>query len=1480
MMIYGLIPLELHEQLLDHENYQNRTNGVEELKTVLSELDLKAVSFDSIVEFICFLHKLLDDPNFKVLYGTLQVLNLLVQKLDNDVHPYYRQIVHMALKTLGDTRALPRNEYMNVFRQLTRIIGPQKVLELVTGHLKHKNSRVREDVLNIITAAMLTHPRKDFNIPHLCSLVAPYLADSKKRVRHAALELFAVFDYCLDMGKKQPIMKAIDRVELTGDAEGLMAAVQARRARHILPRLSADGTVEYALVIPKPGQRRTPQFGSGADLDWILNGGRSNSARSHRTDADSEGPTAYSSVGSLTEEMPLQRRIVSAGKGKNKLPWERSSLPSAGNQEPCSALNGKLSDKSSLEDLTTSTRLNQETHVTHSGLGEPLQSNSSGRKRETAVRLRRSGSLDSNPDIFKAVSSSDAERGVPKTSRLQGSGNPNVERTFSLPSNPTPPGSFLLPSYPLATLPGVQLTPTLSRRCHADSSLSMSNTWPNNRELSPRHREPSPWRNNNCEAGSTRCSPMHPSRTSIASSSSFPQALNTVRSSPPISPITQLSAQDAGNQRDQRSRNLHLDLTVMSLQDPDEEPVDKEEMMNSLRSLRNSAAKKRAKASMSSSEPDPDSPDSAVKLEPNLDSSSQTSPSVTSPLSESGLSSLYSPTTPTINGTKNSSGNSAAKTRITRVPSGKKKTPSSMEASPQGVQQQEKLLSDASVSVIGQRVSYSNGAAAEEKHREAASPPHVRPAGREPLRALRPAKESQIHSRKASPVTDMSEGVVGRGVFGSMVLPSRPEVTTCPEQDESINKASWEPPAGVYGHAVSGSHVDSDENPEPDEAMVSESERVKLSKFARDKMRQHWLEQQEAQPTPRIRQNLRRVTAEVSSDDAASLKELQLNGSILHSIKPETLMRESPTSPTSAPGPQNPPKCLSPHHQPSPPTGLPSRHTLPRRRRAPSLTRVQPSLSNSCDEIMPVTPKKDPNEQVELRPFSRPELALTQSFRLLSSDDWEKKIEGLMFLRCLARYHTDVLSSRLHDVCLALIQEVRNLRSGVSRIAVVTLGEMYSGLQKGMDQELEATAKVLLHKAGESNAFIRQDVDAALDSMVQNCTPTRSMNALLTGGLCHLNAVVRKCTAQHLTTLVEKISVARLLSGTKDLTDRILPAVSKLAQDSSQETRYFGRQMLLFLSSHRDFDKMAEKYIPAKDLATIKDTVATLKTKGLGEMPQDTPSARGRRSISGGGMVRASSLTREPQFSSSKDSSKTPFHSIADKTEYVKQLKAMLASKDFRERIKGIDQLVADCEENTYMVMSNMFPVFDAFKERLQESNSKVNLYALEALQKIITLLKDNLAQVVYILVPAIVDNHLNSKNNSIYTAATGAIHALIDNLDNTLLLQPFCTKAQFLSGKAKLDLVDRVAELVRDLYPRKPQLVEQKALPLLWHLLGSSCKSGTVHGRSGTMRGATANLCQALHAHMGPMLLNQAASQPSNIFKSLNEILQTLTPL
>ena len=43
--------------------------------------------------------------------------------------------------------------------------------------------------------------------------------------------------------------------------------------------------------------------------------------------------------------------------------------------------------------------------------------------------------------------------------------------------------------------------------------------------------------------------------------------------------------------------------------------------------------------------------------------------------------------------------------------------------------------------------------------------------------------------------------------------------------------------------------------------------------------------------------------------------------------------------------------------------------------------------------------------------------------------------------------------------------------------------------------------KTLLHKGGESNAFIRDDVDKALSEMVRNVSPARSLTALISGGL-------------------------------------------------------------------------------------------------------------------------------------------------------------------------------------------------------------------------------------------------------------------------------------------------------------------------------------------------------------------------------------------
>lgn len=54
----------------------------------------------------------------------------------------------------------------------------------------------------------------------------------------------------------------------------------------------------------------------------------------------------------------------------------------------------------------------------------------------------------------------------------------------------------------------------------------------------------------------------------------------------------------------------------------------------------------------------------------------------------------------------------------------------------------------------------------------------------------------------------------------------------------------------------------------------------------------------------------------------------------------------------------------------------------------------------------------------------------------------------------------------------------------------------------------------------------------------------------------HPNTLVRQCTARHLANLVEKVGAARLLSGVKEPTERILHSVTKFVQDVSPKTRY------------------------------------------------------------------------------------------------------------------------------------------------------------------------------------------------------------------------------------------------------------------------------------------------------------------------------------
>ncbi|XP_063103077.1 TOG array regulator of axonemal microtubules protein 1 isoform X2 [Cavia porcellus] len=1466
---FGIIPQELHSRLLDQENYKNRTQAVEELKQVLGKFNPSSTTHSSLVGFISLLYNLLDDSNFKVVHGALQVLHLLVIRLGEQVQQFLGPVITTSVKVLADNKLVIKQEYMKIFLKLMKEVGPQRVLCLLLEHLKHKHSRVREEVVNICICSLLTYPSEDFDLPKLSFDLAPALVDTKRRVRQAALEAFAVLASSLGSGKTNILFKAVDTIEMQDNGDGVMNAVQARLARKTLPKLTEKGFVEYATLMPSSAQSRSSHLAHGADTDWLLAANRNQSAHCHCGEPTRESMQMYGSYSPTV----CTRRVLSAGKGKNKLPWENEQ-PGTMEENPTSS--SKDMEQFSAYDLIPSPKLKssqgmpisddlcfsrkrvsrnvlQSSRDFHpdslparaSGTTGTHQTNLSGKCGQLGLSHIRgkAGSVDSNLELLGTTNSHHEKvyASLNFGSKTQQTFGSQTERTSSYSGPNTSPGAFILPSYPLSsprTSPKHTSPLTVSPKKSQDNSVNFSSSWPLKSfeglsKPSPQRKLVNPKSSDPTGENSQEKSPPVQLTPALVRSPSSGRGLNGTKPVPPIPRGVNLLPDKAelstvGNRKKElddiwktEKDSLTIDLSELNFNDRD---LDQEEMQSSLRSLRNSAAKKRAKLSGSTS--DIESPDSAMKLDLTMDSPSRSSSPNISSYSESGVfsqESMTSSLSTTPQGKRIMSDIFPAcgpKPCPTRFSSAKNKNSHIAEPSTHAG------IAVSNVSIIGQRMNYEFGCGDFEDDRSYdISPSAFKMQNKEHSRHnkhtkgfIRSSNVQQISSFDFTSTNTLSEDsvvVVGKGVFGNpnsapatcsqSVVPSMENGDTFPV------KQSIEPPSGIYGRAVQQS-VPSYLDVENDK-----DTKVAMSKSTYDKMRQK-----------------RKEEKELFDVKDCEKKEQNPWERMKHIGNEKT--SESEASPGAIP--QHKERMLSVTHSP---------------------------------EIM---------DSLELRPFSKPEVALTEALRLLADEDWEKKIEGLNFIRCLAAFHSETLNTKLHEANFAVVQEVKNLRSGVSRAAVVCLSDLFTYLKKSMDQELDATVKVLLHKAGESNTFIREDVDRALRAMVNNVTPARAVTALISGGQGHLHIAVRRCTAQHLSDVVEFIEPERILSGTKDMAERLLPAAAKFAQDSSQETRYYGRKMLFLMMCHPNFEKMLEKYVPSKDLPYIKESLKNLRQKGLGEIPQDPPSAKGRRFCSVG-HARSSSVSRDAFSSSEREVTEVrevtrksvPRNSI-ESAEYVKVLTGLLNAKDFRDRISGIKQLLSDAEHNQELVVGNIVKIFDAFKSRLHDSNSKVNLVALESMHKMIPLLRDNLSPIINMLIPAIVDNNLNSKNLGIYAAATNVIQALSQHVDNYLLLQPFCTKAQFLNGKAKQDMTEKLADIVTELYQKKPHATEQKVLVVLWHLLGNMTNSGSLPGAGGNIRTATAKLSKALFAQMGQNLLNHAASQPPHIKKSLEELL------
>ena len=75
------------------------------------------------------------------------------------------------------------------------------------------------------------------------------------------------------------------------------------------------------------------------------------------------------------------------------------------------------------------------------------------------------------------------------------------------------------------------------------------------------------------------------------------------------------------------------------------------------------------------------------------------------------------------------------------------------------------------------------------------------------------------------------------------------------------------------------------------------------------------------------------------------------------------------------------------------------------------------------------------------------------------------------------------------------------------------------------------------------------------------------------------------------------MGVSKALSGAKDVTEKLLPSIAKLAQDGSQEARNYAKSTLhrMMVERPEDFDRILKRYLTPNALRNIDKILEALK---------------------------------------------------------------------------------------------------------------------------------------------------------------------------------------------------------------------------------------------------------------------------------------------
>lgn len=152
---------------------------------------------------------------------------------------------------------------MGVMMKLMQIVTPKPVLGYLLKQLNHKKWRVRAEVVDLITAALLKFSDFNFEYPKLVNSMSKLLADTNERVRHVTGESFALMNSQMGAGQVRcdsetcyreavkvtwPVLQLVKVLQTKVDKLTL-SSLRKRFAEATLPQLGSNGLVEHPSLV-------------------------------------------------------------------------------------------------------------------------------------------------------------------------------------------------------------------------------------------------------------------------------------------------------------------------------------------------------------------------------------------------------------------------------------------------------------------------------------------------------------------------------------------------------------------------------------------------------------------------------------------------------------------------------------------------------------------------------------------------------------------------------------------------------------------------------------------------------------------------------------------------------------------------------------------------------------------------------------------------------------------------------------------------------------------------------------------------------------------------------------------------------------------------------------------------------------------------------------------------------------------------------